>query len=97
MPLDSARIHNVPDDPLAAIDYCFEQGWTDGLPVVPPSLERVDDMLQYEGRPAETVIASHPATGYECTQEGTEEPSPCSKGYYCPGTFIDADTLVETF
>lgn len=67
MPLDSARIHEVPDDLLAAIDYCFEQGWTDGLPVVPPSVQRVDEMLQYEGRPPETVIAGHPATGFECT------------------------------
>ena len=46
MPLDSARTHNVSDDPLDAIDYCFEQGWTDGLPVVPPSVERVDEMLE---------------------------------------------------
>ena len=36
MPFDSHRIHDVPDDLLAAIDYCYEQGWTDGLPVVPP-------------------------------------------------------------
>ena len=35
MPLDASQIHEVPDDVLAAIDYCFEQGWTDGLPVVP--------------------------------------------------------------
>ena len=27
-------------NPLAAIDYCYEQGWTDGLPVVPPAVER---------------------------------------------------------
>ena len=67
MPLDSARIHDVPDDLLAAIDYCFEQGWTDGLPVVPPSVERVEEMMQFEGQPPEAVIASHPATGYECT------------------------------
>ncbi len=67
MPLDSARIHDVPDDLLAAIDYCYEQGWTDGLPVVPPSVERVEQMLQYEGRPSETVVAAHPATGFECT------------------------------
>ena len=58
MPLDSARTHNVSDDPLDAIDYCFEQGWTDGLPVVPPSVERVDEMLEYEGRPPTTVIAT---------------------------------------
>ena len=67
MPLDNTRIHDVPDDLLAAIDYCFEQGWTDGLPVVPPSVGRVEEMLQYEGRPPETVIANHPATGFECT------------------------------
>ena len=67
MPYDAERLHEVPDDPLAAIDYCYEQGWTDGLPVVPPTAGRVDEMLGYEGRPRETPIAAHPATGYECT------------------------------
>ncbi len=67
MPYDAERLHEVGDDPLAAIDYCYEQGWTDGLPVVPPSVERVERMLGYEGRPPETPIAVHPATGYECT------------------------------
>ena len=62
MPLDSFRIHAVPDDLLAANDYCYEQGWTDGLPVIPPAIDRVKAMLAYEGRPAETVIATHPAT-----------------------------------
>lgn len=65
MPLDTARIHDVPDDLVAAIDWCFEQGWTDGLPVVPPVIERVDAMLAFEGRPRETIIATHPATGLE--------------------------------
>ena len=37
-------IHHVPDDLLEAIDYCYEQGWTDGLPVVPPEENRVDTM-----------------------------------------------------
>ena len=67
MPRDSHRIHEIGDDPLAAIDYCFEQGWTDGLPVVPPDVARVERMLAFEGRPPETPIAAHPATGYECT------------------------------
>ena len=67
MPYDAERLHEVGDDPLAAIDYCYEQGWTDGLPVVPPSVERVERMLAWEGRPPETSIAVHPATGYECT------------------------------
>src|SRR5262249_4682565 len=64
MPLD-ARIHEVPDDLLAAIDYCYEQGWTDGLPVVPPTIERVHATLAYEGRRTETVMATHPATALE--------------------------------
>jgi len=67
MSLNAARIHEVEDDLLAAIDYCYEQGWTDGLPVVPPDVKRVEEMLLYEGRPAEAVLASHPATGLECT------------------------------
>ncbi len=67
MTATAARIHDVPDDPLTAIDYCFEQGWTDGLPVVPPDVGRVAEMMAFEGRPAEAVLAAHPATGLECT------------------------------
>src|SRR5215510_13339564 len=29
-----------------AIEFCFQQGWTDGLPVVPPTPERVGAMLE---------------------------------------------------
>ena len=65
MPAVSPRIHEVPDDLLAAIDYCYDQGWTDGLPVVPPVVERVKAMLAADSRPAETVIAHHPATGLD--------------------------------
>jgi hypothetical protein len=67
MLLDTHRIHDIPDDLLAAIDYCYEQGWTDGLPVVPPVVDRVHAMLAYEGRPPEAVIAIHPATGLQLT------------------------------
>ena len=63
-------VHEVEDDALAAIDYCFERGWTDGLPVVPPERGRVEAMLAMEGRPPETVIASHPATGLDCSLQG---------------------------
>ena len=62
--------HEVADNVLDAIDYCYEQGWTDGLPVVPPEASRVAAMLQMEGRPAETVIAHHPATQIDLTLHG---------------------------
>ena len=65
MPAASPRIHEAPDDLLAAIDYCYEQGWTDGLPVVPPQVDRVHEMLAADDRPAETVISKHPATGLD--------------------------------
>lgn len=65
MPAVAPRIHEVPDDPLAAIDWCYEQGWTDGLPVVPPAVPRVQAMLAADSRPADTVIAHHPATGLD--------------------------------
>ena len=61
------KVHEVPDDALQAIDYCYEQGWTDGLPVVPPEASRVEAMMAMEGRPPETVLAHHPATGLELT------------------------------
>ncbi|MYA17061.1 MAG: hypothetical protein F4Z28_09990, partial [Gammaproteobacteria bacterium] len=64
---EAPTTHEVGDDLLEAIDYCYEQGWTDGLPVVPPEQSRVQAMLVMEGRPPETVIAHHPATGLELT------------------------------
>jgi hypothetical protein len=39
-----SRRHRV-DDAADAIEYCFEKGWSDGLPVVPPTEERVRAML----------------------------------------------------
>ncbi|MBS0241251.1 MAG: hypothetical protein JSS20_03680, partial [Proteobacteria bacterium] len=70
MPIANARVHEVPDDLLAAIDFCFEKGWTDGLPVVPPVTDRVERMLKADARKPETVIAKHPATGLELTLFG---------------------------
>jgi len=34
------------EDVADAIEFCFQQGWTDGLPVVPPTAERVGAMLE---------------------------------------------------
>jgi hypothetical protein len=65
MPAASPRIHEVPDDLVTAIEYCYEQGWTDDLPVVPPVVDRVKAMLAAERRPANTIISAHPATALE--------------------------------
>lgn len=39
-----------------AIEYCYEQGWTDGLPVVPPLQEFVDEFLAQTDRDPDEVL-----------------------------------------
>ena len=47
-------------DPVAAqraIEYAYEQGWSDGLPLVPATQDLVDRFLAAGGRPAEQVLS----------------------------------------
>ena len=51
-------------DALEAIETCYEKGWTDGLPVVPPTAKNIQEMLRAAGlKPDEeiTVIPSRQA------------------------------------
>ena len=42
-------------------DYCWEQGWTDGLPVVPPTEDLVREMLsEYRGDPSDSLGRMQP-------------------------------------
>ncbi|MBI2908131.1 MAG: hypothetical protein HYX92_10825 [Chloroflexi bacterium] len=54
--LTSDRI-KLPDSLEAVNDYLYEQCLTDGLPVVPPTAERVQAMLEYTDRDPGDVIA----------------------------------------
>jgi hypothetical protein len=36
-------------DSIDPVEFCFQQGWTDGLPVVPPTVDRVAEMLAAAG------------------------------------------------
>ena len=36
--------------------YFYENGWTDGLPIVPPTLERVQAFLKFTDLPQDTVL-----------------------------------------
>jgi hypothetical protein len=54
---DTVRI----DDSQEAVDEYFdEQGWSDGLPVVAPTRERVDRMLAWTDRAADDVVGVVP-------------------------------------
>ncbi|MDA0990874.1 MAG: hypothetical protein O3A51_09000, partial [Verrucomicrobia bacterium] len=43
-------------DPVELIEFCYRQGWTDGLPVVPPLPKRVGEMLEAGGREPSEVM-----------------------------------------
>ena len=60
----------VPLEPHAdAVEACFERGWTDGLPVVPPTPERILRMLSGTARPPDEVVGAVPPDYAECTVE----------------------------
>ena len=53
----TARQHQVPDDPEATFEYAIAQGWSDGLPLIPPTPERVERMLGATSRDPQHVVA----------------------------------------
>ncbi|HEX4928355.1 MAG TPA: hypothetical protein VFV74_10165 [Burkholderiales bacterium] len=50
-------------------EWCFEQGWTDGLPIVAPTEERVYAMLQGTRRRSDALLGAIPPNFAECTVE----------------------------
>ena len=50
-----------------AIEYYYEQGWTDGLPVVPPIQEFVDEFLAQTDRGADEVLVTVDHLKRSCT------------------------------
>jgi hypothetical protein len=52
-----------------AIEVAYELGWTDGLPVVPPTRQLVDQFLVTTAWPADHVVAELPPNGGKATVE----------------------------
>jgi hypothetical protein len=59
--------HLEVDDPWQAIEACYEAGWTDGLPVVPPTEQLVDDMLAAGAWAAGDVLLHEPSRSITVT------------------------------
>ena len=57
------------EDAASAIELYFEKGWTDGLPVVPPSEQSVKAMLDAAGLNVDQVIGEIPARRLRITAE----------------------------
>ncbi len=54
------------EDPM---EVCFERGWSDGLPVTPPTDERIIRMLSGTNRDPKEVVGLIPPNLIECTVE----------------------------
>src|SRR5215470_6491556 len=64
-----SELRTVADDPAAVLAYVESQGWGDGLPVIPPTEERVQAMLDATPlSPAHVVGVIEPRRG-EATVE----------------------------
>ncbi len=57
------------DDLDAFNDYALEHGWSDGLPLIPPTEARVERMLDGYERTSEAVVAELPIEDASCTIE----------------------------
>ena len=51
------------------IEECYRRGWTDGLPVVPPTAARIAEMLDYVGLAPDHVIGEVPVRRRVLTAE----------------------------
>lgn len=51
----------------AVNDYLYENGLTDGLPVVPPTPEKVQEFLKYTERPPDAILGIFPPGRREAT------------------------------
>jgi hypothetical protein len=58
-----------PDETVNAIEFIYEQGWTDGLPIAPPTVEKARAMVERSGRAADELIAELPPKGGKATVE----------------------------
>ena len=47
------------DDAVDPIEFCYEQGWTDGLPVVPPTTDKVRRAIAASGRAGDDVVCEY--------------------------------------
>src|SRR5438270_848427 len=51
----TSKRFQVPDT-VDLVEFCFQQGWSDGLPVVPPTVDRVQTMLEAAGLDAKHEV-----------------------------------------
>ena len=66
-PLTSGRLEF--DEAIDVIESYYERGWTDGLPIVPPTVGRVRQFVDYVGRSPSEIVGAEPTKGRVITLE----------------------------
>jgi hypothetical protein len=56
-------------DPADVVEFFYQQGWTDGLPVVPPTPQKVSEFLEYTGKLPDDILGTIPARNRVITAE----------------------------
>lgn len=68
--MDFTNVHDTEwGDAVEAIEACYERGWTDGLPVVPPTVERVAAFIEAGKRDPHDILGSLPERRRDITVE----------------------------
>ncbi|WP_223588361.1 hypothetical protein [Neobacillus bataviensis] len=57
------------NDGWEGIEFCYQQGWTDGLPVVPPTRKLLDLFLDQAGWDPDEILLTEPVRGRKVTAE----------------------------
>lgn len=78
-----------------AIEHCYESGWTDGLPVVPPTEEFIGEFLAHTRRKPDDVLCTAPHLRRDCT---VLDAAACAVMAGCrPEYFTTLIAVVEAF
>ena len=85
MSAGQSSVSETPLDAAAMIEAYYERGFTDGLPVVPPSNQSVADMLAAGGLPV--------LLGRACLAISRSKPG--VPGFRSPGTFFRASIIAN--
>ncbi|MGI9387321.1 MAG: UGSC family (seleno)protein, partial [Methyloligellaceae bacterium] len=66
---NGGKLIELPDSPYAIYEHFCASGWTDGLPIIPPTEDLVGETLRYTDRAPEDSIADLPPKGGAATAE----------------------------
>ena len=85
------------EDAEKTFDEFMEKGYSDGLPIIPPTRARVDRMLEFTDRKPDDSLGEVPPSEYEATVESvaTNAVMAGCKPMYLPVVVMEIETLLS--